>query len=112
MHADAIEKIDNKENKLKEKISESAIELRDRIDKDQNETQILISRGRLEIEQVEHSLELQLDKVKIALQSNQVEAIFNAVVEAVENLQNLSFTTFPQQIQDFIPLKKLMPIIF
>ena len=106
LHADAIEKIDNKEKELKEKISKSAIELRDRIEKDQNETQILISRERLEIEQVEHSLEIQLEKVTIALQSNQVEAIFNAVVDADENLQNLSFTTFPRQIQDFIPAKE------
>ena len=106
MYAEAIKQIDNKEKEIIEETTKDAQELRDKIEKDQKETKILISKGRLEIKQVEHSLEIKLEKVKIALQSNQGSTIFNAVIDTDENLQNLSFTELLQEIQDFVPVEK------
>ena len=44
--------------------------------------------------------------MKIALQSNQGSTIFNAVIDTDKNLQNLSFTKLPQEIQDFVTVEK------
>ena len=106
MYADAIKKIENKEKEIIEETTKNAQGLRNKIEKDQKETKILISKRKLEIKQVEHSLEIKLEKAKIALQSNEGTTIFNAVIDTDENLQNLSFTKLPQEIQDFIPVEK------
>jgi hypothetical protein len=103
MSVDAIEKIDARENKMKEEISKYAQELRENIEKNNRKNKQLMSEKAKEIDKSKITLEDQQEKIQTAKKSTKAEIIFAAAKEHGGSVSDLPFTKLRPEIQEFVP---------
>jgi hypothetical protein len=103
MSVDAIEKIDGRENKMKEEIGKYAQGLRDHIEKNNRKNKQLRSEKAIEIDKTKITLIDQQEKIQRAKKSTKAEIIFAAAKEHGGGVSDLSFTKLRPEIQGFVP---------
>jgi hypothetical protein len=99
---DAIKNIDEREKKMKVKISRYAQELRDNIETKNRKNKQMISQKTKEIDKTRITLDVQQDKIQSAIESTRAEIIFSAAAEHGGNMPDLCFTKLRPDIQEFV----------